>query len=260
MERILEDFSTVPFTEETSSDRRLVEGAAVGTVAFEGRTLVTYTWGSGPGVLLGHGWGSRASHMGLIARGIARAGFRVVAFDGPAHGRSRSYGGSPLSNGFEFARALHGMENTAGPFEAVVGHSISAAAAAWASAAMGALERYRLRTGTLVLVSAPSGINEMMEHWCRKRGLDWHELKRALDREFACDTDTYSLAAALAATRARVLVIHDEDDEEAAVAGTVAAAKAAPGTSLVLTRGLGHGRILGAREPLRAMLAFLAGS
>lgn len=258
MERILEEFSTVPFAEETNSDRRLVEGAAVGTVAVEGRTLVTYTWGSGPGVLLGHGWGSRASHMGLIARGIARAGFRVVAFDGPAHGRSRAYGGSPLSNGFEFARALHAVEHIAGPFEAVVGHSISAAAAAWASAAMGALERYRLQAGALVLVSAPSGINELMANWCRRRGLDWRELKRALEREFACDTDRYSLAAALAATRARVLMIHDEDDEEASAAGAVAASKAAPGISLVLTKGLGHGRILGAREPLRAILAFLA--
>lgn len=259
MERILEDFCTVPFTEETDSDRRLVEGAAVGAVAFEGRTLVTYTWGSGPGVLLGHGWGSRASHLGLFARGLARAGFRVVAFDGPAHGRSRAYGGSPLSNGFEFTRALHAVECAAGPFRAVVGHSISAVAAGWASAAMGALEPYRLHAASLVLVSAPSGINELMENWCRRRGLDWRELKRALDREFACDTDRYSLAAALARTTARVLMIHDEDDEEAAVAKAVEASRAATGITLVLTKGFGHGRILGAREPLRAMLSFLAG-
>jgi pimeloyl-ACP methyl ester carboxylesterase len=260
MDGILESFCTVPATKETDSDRRLVEGAAVGTVAFDDRTLVTYTWGSGPGVLLGHGWGSRASHMGLIARGLARAGFRAVAFDGPAHGRSREHGGSPLSNGFEFARALHAVEDAAGPFAAVVGHSISAAAAAWASAGLGALSEYRLRAGSLVLISAPAGINELLESWCRSCRLDWRELKRELEREFACDTDRYGLAAALQSSRARVLMIHDEGDEEAPVAGAVAASRAAPGTGLVLTRGFGHGRILGAREPLREILSFLAGT
>ncbi len=260
MDGILEAFCTVPATEETDSDRRLVEGAAVGAVAFEGRTLVTYSWGSGPGVLLGHGWGSRASHMGLIARGLARAGFRAVSFDGPAHGRSREHGGSPLSNGFEFARALHAVEGAAGPFAAVVGHSISGAATAWASAGLGILEPFSLRAGSLVLMSAPAGINELMENWCRSRGHDWRELKRALEREFACDTDCYSLAAALERVQARVLMIHDEQDEEAPVAGAVAASRAAPGITLHLTRGLGHGRILAAREPLRAILSFLAGT
>jgi pimeloyl-ACP methyl ester carboxylesterase len=260
MNELLEQFCTVPSTEETDSDRRLVEGAVVGAVAFDDRTLVTYTWGSGPGVLLGHGWGSRASHMGLIARGLARAGFRAVAFDGPACGRSRAHGGSPLSNGFEFARSLHAVENAAGPFAAVVGHSISAAAAAWASAGLGVLEQHRLRAGSLVLISAPAGINELMENWCRGRGLDWRELKRELEREFACDTDRYGLAAALAGTGARVLMIHDEGDEEAPVDAAVAASGARPGIDLVLTKGFGHGRILGAREPLRAILSFLAGA
>ena len=87
MERILEEFCTPPETVESETEVRALEGSLEGAVPFEGRTLATYTWGEGPAVLLAHGWGSRASHMALIARGLARNGFRAVAFDAPAHGR-----------------------------------------------------------------------------------------------------------------------------------------------------------------------------
>ena len=86
-----------------------------GAVRFEARTLITYTWGEGKGVLLAHGWASRASHMALIARGLARRGFRAVAFDLPAHGRSRFHGGSPLSSGFEFGCAIRAVADARVP-------------------------------------------------------------------------------------------------------------------------------------------------
>ncbi len=39
-------------------------------------------------VLIAHGWTSEASFMAVFAEQLRRAGFRVVAFDQPAHGRS----------------------------------------------------------------------------------------------------------------------------------------------------------------------------
>jgi pimeloyl-ACP methyl ester carboxylesterase len=257
MEEILREFSIPPATDETDSDRRLLQGAGEGSVPFEGRTLATYAWGEGPGVLLAHGWGSRASHLSLIARGLAKTGRRVVAFDAPAHGRSRDADGPPRSNGFEFARAIHAVHRACGPFAAVVGHSLSAIAAAWAAAGLGALAPWRIETGSLALVSSPAGINELMANWCARRGLAFEDLKRALDREFSCDTDDYGLAAALARVTGRVLVVHDLDDEEAPADPTIAAARAARGVDVVVTRGLGHGRILGSRETLRAITTFL---
>lgn len=257
MDEILRDFSTPPVADETDADRRLLQDAAAGTTAFEDRPLVTYTWGEGPGVLLAHGWGSRASHLALIARGLARAGRRVVAFDAPAHGRSRGADGPHRSNGFEFARALHAVHRACGPFSAVVGHSLGALAAAWAAAGRGAMAPFRVEVASLVLVSAPSGINELMANWCRRRGLAFDDLKRSLDREHACDTDDWDLAGALARVPARILVVHDRDDEEASAEATAAAARAARDARVVLTRGLGHGRILASREALREIAAFL---
>jgi pimeloyl-ACP methyl ester carboxylesterase len=257
MEAILEEFCTPPPVVESETDLRALEGAVQGAVHFEDRTLVTCTWGEGPTVLLAHGWGSRASHMALIARGLARGGYRAVAFDAPAHGRTRAAGGSPLSNGFEFGRAIRAVADAAGPVTAVVGHSLGAASAAFAAAGLGVMKPSRIDIAKLVFISAPAGIDQLMESWCQKRGDPVAPLKRALDREFACRTEDYTMVAALPFITGKVLLIHDEDDEEIPVATARDASRASPAAKLVLTKGLGHGRILAGREALRSILAFL---
>ena len=50
--------------------------------------LAVYEWGTGPAVLLVHGWGARATHFGKLVPALVASGRRVVAFDAPAHGRS----------------------------------------------------------------------------------------------------------------------------------------------------------------------------
>ncbi len=257
MEKILEEFCTPPETTESETDVRALEGALPGTVPFEGRKLTTWTWGEGPGVLLAHGWGSRASHMALIARGLARAGYRTVAFDAPAHGRTRAAGGSPLSNGFEFGRAIRAMANAAGPFAAVVGHSLGATSASFAAAGIGIMATSRMDIEKLVFMSAPAGIDQLMEGFCRKKGVPVDPLKRALDEEFACRTEEYTMVAALPLIAGKMLMIHDENDEEIPVSTALEASRACPRVKLVLTKGLGHGRMLAGREALRSILAFL---
>ncbi len=86
------------------------------------------SWGSGPTVVLVHGWGSRASRLGALAVALVEAGFRVVAFDAPAHGESTGrFASLP-----EFARALVDVAEAAGPIHGLVGHSLGGAAVAMA--------------------------------------------------------------------------------------------------------------------------------
>src|SRR5690349_22396214 len=47
-----------------------------------------WRWGSGPAVLLMHGWGGRAEQMLPFVEPLVRAGHRVIAFDAPSHGES----------------------------------------------------------------------------------------------------------------------------------------------------------------------------
>ncbi len=77
------------------------------------------------GVLIAHGWTSEASFMAVFAEQLRRAGFRVVAFDQPAHGRSAQ----PRASLIDCARALLQVAEALGPLRFAVTHSMGGLAA-----------------------------------------------------------------------------------------------------------------------------------
>jgi alpha-beta hydrolase superfamily lysophospholipase len=100
-------------------DRSVLE-AAIRFEFGESVRRVAWRWGSGPTVVLAHGWGGRAGQMVKMADAIARAGFEVVVFDAQGHGESpgRRIGFRRLSDDLN---AMHGA--LAGDVSAWVCHS-----------------------------------------------------------------------------------------------------------------------------------------
>ncbi|MFW5716721.1 MAG: hypothetical protein ACOC0E_04665, partial [Spirochaetota bacterium] len=101
---LVELFCTPPTTSLTGFDQKVLSGAKRSVVPFEDQQLSCYSWGEGKTVLLVHGWGSRASHMALLGRSLARAGFRAIGFDAPAHSSVDPDRAKPTSNMFEYCR------------------------------------------------------------------------------------------------------------------------------------------------------------
>ncbi|MDP1613153.1 MAG: alpha/beta hydrolase [Sulfuritalea sp.] len=54
----------------------------------DGRANIAWAWGTGPLVVLVHGWSGRAAQMAPLAARIAEGGFRAVAPDVTGHGDS----------------------------------------------------------------------------------------------------------------------------------------------------------------------------
>src|SRR4051812_26998235 len=81
-------FCTPPRHEPRTADEEFLARGRRFTVRNEGQELATWEWGTGPTVLLVHGWGSRAGRFSALAAALVAAGFQVVAHDGPAHGTS----------------------------------------------------------------------------------------------------------------------------------------------------------------------------
>ena len=78
--------------------------ARSGYLEYRGRSLATWRWGprDAPAVLLAHGWGGYAAQMRGFVPQLLAAGYRVVAYDQPAHGLSEG----KLSGLPDFAGAL----------------------------------------------------------------------------------------------------------------------------------------------------------
>ena len=89
-------------------------------VPFEGGELAVTTWGeSGPAALLLHGWGGSRAQMTGFVNPLLVAGYRVVAFDQPAHGESDGQ----MTNILEIAPTVDLITEREGTFEAIIAHS-----------------------------------------------------------------------------------------------------------------------------------------
>jgi pimeloyl-ACP methyl ester carboxylesterase len=259
---IVERFCTPPQIPETDYDRKAVTSAKIVEIPFEGYRLIGYVWGSGKPVLLAHGWGSRASHFAPLGRTLTKVGFQVLAFDGPSHGRSLKNGQKQHSSMFEFCRAIATVASTIQPLYAIIGHSLGAAAAAFTVAGHASLSSYKTFTERLVLISSPVNVTRMIEHFCRKEGLEEKvgELTKGLEEEFRFSVSNYLLPLALSNVEASILFVHDEQDKEIPVADALSLKDSRDDVRLVLTQGAGHQRILANRIMIRAVKDFLTAS
>ena len=106
--------------EVKSTDEAIIARGKNYRLPFDGGELAVTTWGeSGPAVLLMHGWGgARAQMMGFVEPLLA-AGYRVVAYDQPAHGESDG----KMTNVLEISPTMDLVMHREGKFDAVIAHS-----------------------------------------------------------------------------------------------------------------------------------------
>lgn len=248
----------VPPRREDDRLPRLMDEAERGIIAFEGVEVVTYAWGpaDGPPVLLVHGWGSRAADMAAFVRPLTKAGRRVLAFDGVAHGETPGETTSML----QFARLIRALSMRHGGFAGIVGHSIGAAATAYGTAEGSPLAGDPARAERLVLLALPASLPRMTEQFTAEHALSPAEHKAfcalAEDR-YGIRLEDFEVRRIARGLPQPVLLVHDRDDPEAPYPLAAAVAGSLPDARLAEVSGLGHAGLLAAREVVREVAAFL---
>ncbi len=218
-----------------------------------GRHIATWRWGStdAPAVLLVHGWGGRATQMRRFVFHLAAAGYRVIAYDQPAHGLSDGQ----LTGLPDFADVLAEVARHHGNVRAVIAHSLGGPATAIALARGLPLER-------AVLISPPSdlvGFSRRFARWLAIPERVRRSMQAAIEERFGVRWSDLEIARVAPRLRAEALVIHDRHDTQVPWKQGAALAQHWPGARLLSTRGLGHGRILEDDEVARAAVDFIAG-
>ena len=209
------------------------------TLASQGQDLAGWYWGSGPTVVLVHGWGSRASRLSGLAAALVEAGFRVVAYDAPAHGESTGrFASLP-----EFARALGDVAEAIGPIHGLVGHSLGGAAVAMAM-------RHGLGARRVVLIAPPADVRIFSDHFAQTLAIPpavQQTMHRNLERRLQIIWDDLHIPTVVRELPAAALVIHDRDDADVPFAHGEEIVGAWAGSRLESTSGLGHRALL--RDP-----------
>ena len=171
----------------------------------DGRRVVGWTWGHGPATYLVHGWGGCAGRLYPMAEALIATGRRLVMFDAPGHGAS----GRGLSSIPEFARSLKAVVKRQGAPDAVVAHSMGAAATLLAAA-------WGLSARRFVFLAPAANPAE----WARSIGATlrlgqgvMHRLRRRSERRLRINWDDLDARRHSRRMTAPLLVIHDHHDD-----------------------------------------------
>ena len=229
-------------------------GAVMSTLEVGANTIEVYRWGDPaqqPYVLLAHGWSDYALRFVPLADALHAAGFAVVAFDQPAHGRSTG----ETATLPEFARCVRAVGDRFGPAAAVIGHSMGGAAAAIAL-------HEGLEADRAILISPPADIAAAADRFADLVGLASHlrePLQRHLEARASVTFEALEAHRNVRDIDRPALVIHDIADREVPWSEGERYARFWPSARLMSTSGLGHNRILGDTAVIGAVLDFLRG-
>jgi pimeloyl-ACP methyl ester carboxylesterase len=120
VKKVYQAFFSPSQYEMKSIDQAVLERGNNHRIPFEGGELAVTTWGdSGPAVLLMHGWGGARAQMTGFVDPLLSAGYRVVAYDQPAHGQSDGR----MTNLLEIAPTMELIAKQEGNFDAIIAHS-----------------------------------------------------------------------------------------------------------------------------------------
>jgi len=244
--------ATPPSAPERPWQAKLRESAKMTRLPFRAGHVAVYEWGVGATVLMVHGWGARATHMGKMITPLVMAGYRVVSFDAPAHGQSSGRQTEPI----EFAAAVHAVAQYAGHVHVAISHSFGAAGALMAHRDWGDVADH------FVLVSPIESCMWFTEMFREYAGVSASVMERA--RQMVVDKyggrfqwRQMAVVDLLRSAGRPTLVIHDEDDAEIPYAHSTLILEAGDHVSRFTTRDLGHHRLLGDSRVIQRVVKFV---
>lgn len=241
-------FLRPPRSAPKPGERRVLDGGTLSFVRGPQGRMAVWRWGTGPCVLLVHGWGGHAGRLSRFVPALTAAGFGVAAFDAPAHGASDGW----LASLPDFVEAIGLVAAEAAPV-ALIGHSMGAAACALAA-------RDGLDIETAVLVAPfvdPEKYTSRFARYLRLSEAATAGMKKKLLERYRVRFEDLMLLTS--PPRVRTLVVHDRGDWRVSIRDGMAVARAWPRASLLETRGLGHHKILRSAVVVEKTVEFIRG-
>ncbi len=221
------------------------------TLTVLGKKIQAYLWGEdGPTILMSHGWSGRGTQFRKFIQPFTEAGFRVLAYDGPAHGKSQGR----QTHVVEFFDVISALNLRFGPFKAMIGHSFG-----------GVVNTYALANGIaaekLVMIASPTIGQAVIDDAIKKMNGSPKRaeyLKKYIWKKYKVEFEDVSILKMIEdVANTPVLLIHDSKDKEVPLKHPISLLEKYPKAKLIETEGLGHIRILKSTLVVKYALDFI---
>jgi pimeloyl-ACP methyl ester carboxylesterase len=242
-------FLTPPRPRRPAWEVELLASAEARPMRVGGRRMETWTWGSGPSVLLVHGWGGRGTQLGAFVAPLVAHGFSVVTFDAPGHGASDD----GLVTIPEIIDAIRTVAASRGRLAGLVAHSAGALTAAHALHGGVAVD-------AAVFIGPPADLHGAAARFTETLGFSRAVRERMRERIAARvgrPWSDFDVTALTSARPAPLLVVHDRGDAEVPWQQGMAITRAWRGAEMLMTDGLGHRRLLRDSDVIATAVAFV---
>ena len=214
------------------------------------KEIVVYHYGkSEKKILLVHGWSGRGTQLVKIADELLNLGYSTISFDAPAHGKSK--GNSSIM--VEFIASILELEKHFGPFEFAIGHSLGG------MSILNAI-REKLMVKKIVIIGSGDIIQDIIDDFIKKLELNPEigiKLREHFEKKYGVEMNYYSASNAAKEVLIPVLIIHDENDVDVNVKAAYNIKENLNISELMITKNLGHRKILGNTEVIKRIVEFI---
>jgi predicted alpha/beta hydrolase family esterase len=221
------------------------------SVMLDRKKIQCYGWGRGPTVFLLHGWAGRGLQLMKFIEPLTTLGYRVVAIDGPAHGRSQGN----RTDLEEFRRTLQLIWAVEKDVCAIIAHSFGGVASLYAIAE-------GLPVKILVNIASPTIGDEIINTYLRaingsaKTG---ETFKQYVVKKSGKTFDQFTSLTFIKKVPEdfKLLLVYDQDDKEVIIKHAEALMEVYPKAELLKTTQLGHTRVLKDERVIQRVVTFV---
>lgn len=233
---------------EVEMDKKSTQNSL--TIPGINKDVMIYKYGnSEKKILLVHGWSGRGTQLVKIADEFLKLGYTTISFDAPAHGKAPG----KTSNMTEFIAAVHEIEKQYGPFEYAIGHSLGG------MTVLNAVKR-GLKVKKAIVIGSGDVVEDILNDFVIKIGLKPNIAKRMksdFEKKLGETMNSFSAYIAAKEISIPVLVIHDEDDHDVPVTASQHIYKHLSNGQIMITKDLGHRKILGDSKVIKKIVEFI---
>ena len=234
----------------TLEERNYLENAKPFQITVHNKAIRCWQWGSGPVVLLAHGWNGRGIQLHHFIEPLIREGYSVIAYDAPGHGESQG----KTSSYFEFTDTIRMLLNSSNGHnvKGVIAHSLGA------SATVNSIVKED-KPLDVVLIAPALRLAEVLYHDFDHVGIPrpiYQDLIKEYEDEFGYDMQRDNPSNLLSEIESKILIVHDRNDPTIPYVDSEELSDKSQNIQLLTTEGLGHKKILTDRSVIDAVMKY----
>lgn len=197
-----------------------------------------------------HGWTGRGSQIANYLDQLTQLGYRVISFDGPAHGNTPGKQTSML----EITDVVFALNKQYGDFDAAITHSFGGMILTFAMS-------LGLKINRAALICPPSNFQIILDNFQQVLQLPDSVMQAMERKSFATHGhithDLVDMENNAKKMTCKTLIIHDENDAEISWHSSEKIAHAWPDAKFIKTQGLGHRRIVRDQQVIQHIIDFM---